>query len=82
MQITPVFNLNGQCDEAVDLYQRAFGAKVDFILRYTDADPRGFIPFIFQVSEVTASPPWGDSKWKPGIPDRRPPWAYSSNSPV
>lgn len=40
--ITPTFNLNGQCEEAIQLYQKAFDAKIDFILRYSDADKRDF----------------------------------------
>lgn len=40
--LTPVFNTNGCCSEAMALYQEAFGAKIDFILRYADADPRDF----------------------------------------
>ncbi|MBL1225048.1 VOC family protein [Enterococcus sp. BWR-S5] len=40
--VTPTFNSNGQCEEAIQLYQKAFNAKVDFLLRYSDADPRDF----------------------------------------
>lgn len=40
--ITPTFNLCGQCEEAIQLYQKAFNAKIDFMLRYSDADKRDF----------------------------------------
>ncbi len=38
--ITPNFNLNGRCEEAITLYQRAFNASVGSLLRYSDADTR------------------------------------------
>lgn len=34
--------MHGQCEEAIKLYQKAFNAKIDFILRYTEADKRDF----------------------------------------
>lgn len=34
--ITPNFNFDGRCAEAIKLYQRAFGAKVDDVLRGSD----------------------------------------------
>jgi uncharacterized glyoxalase superfamily protein PhnB len=38
--IVPMFNSVGQCEEAIDLYKRAFGAKVDCLFRYSHADKR------------------------------------------
>ena len=38
MTITPNFNFDGKCGEAISLYQQAFGAKVDCLLHYRDAD--------------------------------------------
>jgi PhnB protein len=35
--ITPVINLQGDCDEAIHLYEKAFETKADFILHYSDA---------------------------------------------
>lgn len=32
MTITPNFNFDGKCGEAISLYQQAFGAKVDCLL--------------------------------------------------
>ncbi len=40
--ITPNFNFNGHCEEALLLYQKAFHATVSCLLRYSDADPRDF----------------------------------------
>lgn len=39
MLLTPNFNFAGHCEEAMALYQQAFNARVDFVLRYRDADP-------------------------------------------
>ena len=38
--VTPSINLAGQCEEAMALYERAFGATTKFIIRYSDADKR------------------------------------------
>lgn len=38
--ITPNFNFNGRCEEAINLYQKAFNAKLNCLLRYSDADKR------------------------------------------
>ena len=40
MIVTPVFNFHGQCEEAINFYQKAFGATLKFLLRYSDADKR------------------------------------------
>ena len=38
--VTPCFNFDGRCEEAIAFYQKAFGARTDLILRYSDADKR------------------------------------------
>ena len=38
--LTANFNFNGRCEEAINLYQNAFDAKVTCLLRYSDADKR------------------------------------------
>jgi PhnB protein len=38
--VTPNINLAGQCEEAMALYEKAFGATIKFIIRYSDADKR------------------------------------------
>lgn len=34
--VVPNFNFDGRCAEAIELYQRAFGSKVDHVLRDND----------------------------------------------
>lgn len=44
--VTPVFNFNGRCEEAIELYKKAFDAKVKVLLRYSDADEKDLdLPF-------------------------------------
>lgn len=38
--VTPCINLNGRCEEAMALYEKAFGATTKFMMRYSDADKR------------------------------------------
>jgi PhnB protein len=38
--VTPNFHLNGKCEEAIYLYEKAFDAEITSILRYGDADTR------------------------------------------
>ena len=38
MLITPNFNFAGNCEEAMRLYQEAFGARIGCLLRYSDAN--------------------------------------------
>ncbi len=38
--IIPTFNFDGRCEEAMALYEKAFGAETRVRLRYSDADPR------------------------------------------
>lgn len=40
MIFTPTLHFCGKCEEAINLYKRAFNCKVDFILHYSDADKR------------------------------------------
>ncbi len=40
LTVTPVFNFNGRCEEAMSLYEKAFGATTKFVMRYSDADTR------------------------------------------
>lgn len=35
--VTPVINFQGNCEEAIHLYEKAFETKADFILHYSDA---------------------------------------------
>ncbi len=38
--VTPTFNFNGCCAEAISLYEKAFGATTKFFMRYSEADER------------------------------------------
>lgn len=38
MLVTPTLHFHGTCKEAIALYQEAFGLKLNFLLRYSDAD--------------------------------------------
>ncbi|MBN2005884.1 MAG: VOC family protein [Anaerolineae bacterium] len=38
--VTPSFNFDGCCEEAMRLYEKAFDTKIDFMMRYSDADSR------------------------------------------
>jgi len=37
MKLTPHLSFNGQCQEAMDFYQRCFGAKIQSMLTYGNA---------------------------------------------
>lgn len=39
MLITPVLHFAGQCEEAIALYQQAFGARIAYLAHYSDAKP-------------------------------------------
>jgi PhnB protein len=38
--IEPMFQFDRQCEQAIELYKKAFGAKVAAFIRYADADPK------------------------------------------
>lgn len=40
--LTPTFNFDGQCEEAIALYQKAFGANIGYLLHYADALPEDY----------------------------------------
>jgi PhnB protein len=47
MKIEPYLTFDGRCDEAIEFYQRALGAKVNMLMRFKDspeAPPGGFAP--------------------------------------
>src|ERR1700722_19170302 len=37
MQIQPYLSFEGRCDEAIEFYETAIGAKVDMLMRFKDA---------------------------------------------
>ena len=40
MIVTPTIHFQGNCEEAIALYQKAFGLRVGHLLHYSDADKR------------------------------------------
>jgi PhnB protein len=47
MQIQPYLFFNGRCEEAVEFYRKALGAKVEMLMRYKDSPeppPPGMVP--------------------------------------
>ncbi len=42
IKITPNFNFNGNCEQAIHLYERAFNAKIECLLRYSDSRVEDF----------------------------------------
>ena len=45
MQVQPYLNFDGRCDEALEFYQKAIGAKVNVVLRFKGApDPSMITP--------------------------------------
>src|SRR4051812_7079817 len=41
MKIQPYLFFDGRCEEAVQFYQRALGAKVEMMMRYKEGPPAG-----------------------------------------
>ena len=43
MQIQPYLFFEGRCDEAMEFYKKAIGAKVDMLMRFKDAPDQSMI---------------------------------------
>jgi len=43
IKLTPGLGFKGQCGQAIELYQKAFGAKLVTKIKYSEADPKDFI---------------------------------------
>jgi PhnB protein len=43
MQVQPYLSFEGRCEEAIDFYKKALGAKVEMLMRFKDA-PQGSMP--------------------------------------
>ena len=43
MQVEPYLNFDGRCEEALEFYKKALGAKVDMLMRFKDAPDRSMI---------------------------------------
>jgi PhnB protein len=43
MQVEPYLNFDGRCEEALEFYKKALGAKVDMLMRFKDAPDQSVI---------------------------------------
>src|SRR5215472_11221157 len=43
MQVQPYLNFDGRCDEALEFYKKAIGAKVGMLVRFKDAPDKSMI---------------------------------------
>lgn len=46
MQITPTLNFSGACREAITLYEKAFGGKINCLITYRDANDPAYMPIL------------------------------------
>ncbi|MCL2573031.1 MAG: hypothetical protein FWE34_00590 [Defluviitaleaceae bacterium] len=44
MLIEPLLQFNRQCEQAIELYEKAFGAEPTYLSRYSDANPQDLPP--------------------------------------
>ena len=74
MQVQPYLFFDGRCDEALEFYQQAIGAKVGRLLRWKDSpDPRMCTPAnadkvmhsVFQVGDTTVMASDGRNTGRP-----------------
>jgi PhnB protein len=43
MQVQPYLNFEGRCDEALEFYKKAIGAKVGMLMRFEEAPDKSMI---------------------------------------
>ncbi len=43
MHVQPYLDFNGRCDEALEFYKKAIGAKVGMLMRFKDAPDKSMI---------------------------------------
>jgi PhnB protein len=43
MQVQPYLVFEGRCDEAIEFYQKALGAKVDMLMRFKEAPDQSMV---------------------------------------
>lgn len=51
LYVTPTLHFNGQCEEAIKLYQAAFSARVTCLLLYSDRDKRDWDILLTEAQE-------------------------------
>lgn len=74
MQVQPYLNFDGRCQEALDFYKKAIGAKVDTLMRWKDSPDQSMttphnadkvVHAQFQVGETTLMASDGRNAGKP-----------------
>jgi PhnB protein len=43
MQVQPYLSFEGRCDEAIEFYKKALGAKVDMLMRFKEAPDQSMV---------------------------------------
>lgn len=43
MQVEPYLNFDGRCEEALEFYKKALGAKVDMLMRFKEAPDQSMV---------------------------------------
>ena len=43
MQVQPYLIFEGRCDEAIEFYQKAVGAKVDMLMRFKESPDQSMV---------------------------------------
>src|SRR5262245_30750495 len=64
MQVQPYLNFDGRCEEAIEFYKRALGAKVETLTRFKDGPERTVTdgPFAETKELIMPPPPGGADK--------------------
>lgn len=46
MQVTPTLNFGGNCREAIQMYESAFGGKINCLITYREANDPEYMPLL------------------------------------
>lgn len=46
MKIVPTLNFGGNCREAIHMYEKAFGGKIQLLITYREADDPAYNPLV------------------------------------
>lgn len=46
MKVTPTLNFNGNCREAIELYEKAFQGKITCLITYRQANDPAYLPLL------------------------------------
>jgi len=76
MQVQPYLDFNGRCDEALEFYKRALGAKVEMLMRWKDSPDKSMVTpqnadkvmhSQFQIGDTTVMASDGRSSGQPNF---------------